>query len=205
MKKLFILFAFLFAVSTFAATFTFPGWKCTDVAKIDAAIAAAPNAWTKASLKCIKQYIQTPPATFEDVVKVSETFAKDVPERHRLSIPKQYARCARRDLIKAAFIWSKANPSNYDIHFYLTDDNVLNLSAVEVYKGIYNNLMTYNYHVSVVKRAINKMVDVSINASVTTGKEDFQRLNRKYSKNLLKDKATWKPIVALIRTTLDTF
>ena len=56
-----------------------------------------------------------------------------------------------------------------------------------------------------VKRAINKMVDVSINANVTTGKEDFQRLNRKYSKNLLKDKATWEPIVALIRTTLDTF
>ena len=204
MKKLFILFAFLFAVSTFAA-YTFPGWKCVDIAQIDAAIAAAPNAWTKASLKCIKQYIQTPPATFEDVVKVSEAFAKDVPERHRLSIPKQYARCARRDLIKAAFIWSKANPSNYDIHFYLTDDDVLGLSDAEVYKGIFSNLMTYNYHVSVVKRAINKLVDVSINANVTTGKEDFQRLNRKYSKNLLKDKATWKPIVALIRTTLDTY
>lgn len=204
MKKLFILFAFLFAVSTFAA-YTFPGWKCTDVAKIDAAIAAAPNAWTKASLKCIKQNIQTPPATFEEVVKVSEAFAKDVPERHRLSIPKQYARCARKDLIKAAFIWSKANPSNYDIHFYLTDDDVLGLSDAEVYKGIFSNLMTYNYHVSVVKRAINKLVDVSINANVTTGKEDLQRLNRKYSKNLLKDKATWEPIVALIRTTLDTF
>ena len=205
MKKLFILFAFLFAVSTFAATFTFPGWKCTDVAKIDAAIAAAPNAWTKASLKCIKQYIQAPPATFEEVVKVSEAFAKDVPERHRLSIPKQYARCARKDLLKAAFVWAKANPSSYDIHFYLTDAAELGLSDNDIYKGIYSNLMEYKYHVSVVKRAIHKLVDVSVTANVTTGKTDFQKLNRKYSKNLLTDKTTWEPVVAMIRTTIDTF
>ena len=205
MKKLFILFAFLFAVSTFAATFTFPGWKCTDVAKIDAAIAAAPNAWTNASLKCIKQYIQAPPATFEEVVKVSESFAKDVPERHRLSIPKQYARCARKDLLKAAFVWAKANPSSYDIHFYLTDAAELGLSDNDIYKGIYSNLMEYKYHVSVVKRAIHKLVDVSVTANVTTGKTDFQKLNRKYSKNLLTDKTTWEPVVAMIRTTIDTF
>ena len=205
MKKLFILFAFLFAVSTFAATFTFPGWKCTDVAKIDAAIAAAPNAWTQASLKCIKQYIQAPPATFEEVVKVSESFAKDVPERHRLSIPKQYARCARKDLLKAAFVWAKANPSSYDIHFYLTDAAELGLSDNDIYKGIYSNLMEYKYHVSVVKRAIHKLVDVSVTANVTTGKTDFQKLNRKYSKNLLNDKTTWEPVVAMIRTTIDTF
>ena len=205
MKKLFILFAFLFAVSTFAATFTFPGWKCTDVAKIDAAIAAAPNAWTNASLKCIKQYIQAPPATFEEVVKVSESFAKDVPERHRLSIPKQYARCARKDLLKAAFVWAKANPSSYDIHFYLTDAAELGLSDNDIYKGIYSNLMEYKYHVSVVKRAIHKLVDVSVTANVTTGKTDFQKLNRKYSKNLQNDKTTWEPVVAMIRTTLDTF
>ena len=205
MKKLFILFAFLFAISTFAATFTFPGWKCTDVAKIDAAIAAAPNSWTKASLKCIKQYIQTPPATFEDVVKVSETFAKDVPERHRLSIPKQYARCARKDFLKAAFVWAKANPSSYDIHFYLTDAAELGLSDNDIYKGIYSNLMEYKYHVSVVKRAIHKLVDVSVTANVTTGKTDFQKLNRKYSKNLPTDRTTWEPVVAMIRTTIDTF
>ena len=207
MKKLFILFAFLFAVSTFAATFTFPGWKCTDVAKIDAAIAAAPNIWVKCTLECLKQFARKSPANFEEVLTITtaQAQADNVPERHRLSIPKQYARCARKDLLKAAFVWAKANPSSYDIHFYLTDAAELGLSDNDIYKGIYSNLMEYKYHVSVVKRAIHKLVDVSVTANVTTGKTDFQKLNRKYSKNLPTDKTTWEPVVAMIRTTIDTF
>ena len=36
-------------------------------------------------------------------------------------------------------------------------------------------------------------------------KSDLQRLNRKFSKNLLDNKAAWEPVIAKLRTTLETY
>ena len=36
-------------------------------------------------------------------------------------------------------------------------------------------------------------------------KTDLQKMNRKFSKNLLDDKAAWEPVIAKIRTTLETY
>ena len=209
MKKLFILFAFLFAVSTFAATYKFPGWKCTDVAKIDAAIAVSPTAYSTFSLQCLKRLALKAPESFDDILAVVAAETKNIPQESarknfEIHMSKKLS-VVRGEFVKAAFAWSKTHPDRYDIFFYLNRAEELNFSDTEVYSGILENLLSYDYGVKIVKRSVEKLVDVSCSVKVTTQKADFQRLNRKYSKNLLKDKATWEPVVALIRTMIDTY
>ena len=38
-----------------------------------------------------------------------------------------------------------------------------------------------------------------------TVKADLKKLNRLFSPKLLKDKAAWEPVIAMIRTALDTY
>lgn len=39
----------------------------------------------------------------------------------------------------------------------------------------------------------------------TKAKTTLKKLNRLYSPHLIKDKASWEPVVAMIRTALDTY
>jgi len=56
-----------------------------------------------------------------------------------------------------------------------------------------------------VARMIDKIIDLAPGLTGIDVKADLQKLNRKYSKNLLKNKAKWEPIIAKIRTTLETY
>ena len=53
--------------------------------------------------------------------------------------------------------------------------------------------------------AIDRIIDVGPTLSGVDVKGDLQKLNRKFSRFLLKDKAKWEPVIAKIRTTLETY
>ena len=60
--------------------------------------------------------------------------------------------------------------------------------------------------VSLIPKMIDAIVKNSITANIdpATLKKDFQNLNRIYSINLIKNKEKYEPIVAKIRTILET-
>lgn len=71
MKKFFALLSIAFAAVTLsAADYTFPGWKCTDKAKITAAIAAAPDDGIKLRDSILLQLAETPPNTYAELCAI---------------------------------------------------------------------------------------------------------------------------------------
>ena len=58
------------------------------------------------------------------------------------------------------------------------------------------------------RQAIDALLNAAVMVDGTDGinvKSDLQRLNRKFSKNLLDNKAAWEPVIAKLRTTLETY
>lgn len=51
----------------------------------------------------------------------------------------------------------------------------------------------------------NVLLAAAVTLDAKTVKTDLQKLNRKYSKNLLVDKTAWEPVIAQIRTTLENY
>ena len=225
MKK-FILSALMctLAVATYAATFVHPGWKCTDVSKLDTMYAIAKEAkdFNNASIMaCLKKFAEVGvPTTFdaykkliEDAVDVTAkdmgiTDAKQITdEKTRCVVQSAYCRseftieayqfCLKE--IKNGDIWCK----RYTIHFVLYRD--IEITANDKYTIIKNWCMEFD-EINLNKQAIDAMVAVSNFTDIddATLKADFKKLNRKYSAKLIENKEKYEPIVAKIRTILET-
>ena len=110
--------------------------------------------------------------------------------------------------IREAWEFCMKNPSYYDIYYVIHKESVLNLSAVQRYLALRDNLLKYRMSASVARMALDAFFDAAVLADGTDGisvKTDLQKMNRKFSKNLLDDKAAWEPVVAKIRTTMETY
>lgn len=210
MKKLFALLLTFAAVALFAADYQFPGWKCTDQAKLTAAAAAAPNAWAKAQIAVLQKLAAKQPADFaefcaviDEVVKGSEIESK---EYAFVYFKKQFAYC-RGEFMSEAWEFCVKNPTEYDL-FYLLNKSKVQLSDVTRYSSIRDYLLKYRYDVATTNCALDMLIDLAASVDGTDSisvKTDLQKMNRKFSKNLLDDKAAWEPVIAKIRTTLETY
>lgn len=83
----------------------------------------------------------------------------------------------------------------------------ISLSDKEIYEALVSNLIKYNLNPSIIKRAVDKIIELGITIDVDQNimKQNLQKLNRKYSQKLITDKANYEAIVASIRTALETF
>jgi len=214
MKTITSLFLFaLVSVSAFAADTIWPGWNCNDSARIEVALAATTDANRKVDLNILKNIVAEKPASYEALCKIIDTAVNaqtNIPETYKLHLKNAYKKqipLLRSIFLKEAWAFCKANPSAYDINYYLYDSamQALSMTDVERYSGLLNCLLTYNCSAGQVKSAVTLLIDLGINEKITTQKEDLTKLNRKYSKMLLTDKATWEPVIALIRTAIDTY
>lgn len=212
MKKFFALLSIAFAAVTLsAADYTFPGWKCTDKAKITAAIAAAPDDGIKLRDSILLQLAETPPNTYAELcaivdkaVDASEITTKDY---YKIQYKKQFPFC-RNEFIAEAWEFCKKNPSDYDFYYVAYQTKQLNFTDLQVYAYMRDYLFKNSPNATLARQAIDALLNAAVMVDGTDGinvKSDLQRLNRKFSKNLLDNKAAWEPVIAKLRTTLETY
>lgn len=212
MKKFFALLSIAFAAVTLtAADYTSPGWKCTDKAKITAAIAAAPDDWAKLRDTILLQLAETPPNTYAELcaivdktIDASDVKAKDY---HKIAFKKQFPYC-RNEFVSEAWEFCKKNPSSYDFYYVAYKAKQLNFTDLQVYAYMRDYLFKNSPNATLTRQAIDALLNAAVMVDGTDGinvKSDLQRLNRKFSKNLLDNKAAWEPVIAKLRTTLETY
>ena len=211
MKKFFALLFLSISAVTFAADYTFPGWKCTDKAKITAAIAAAPDDGIKLRDSILLQLAETPPNTYAELctivdktIDASDVKAKDY---HKIAFKKQFPYC-RNEFIVEAWEFCKKNPSDYDFYYVAYWTKQLNFTDLQVYAYMRDYLFKNSPPAALTRQAIDVLLNAAVMVDGTDGinvKSDLQRLNRKFSKNLLDNKAAWEPVIAKLRTTLETY
>ena len=211
MKKFFALLFLSISAVTFAADYTFPGWKCTDKAKITAAIAAAPDDGIKLRDSILLQLAETPPNTYAELcaivdktIDASDVKAKDY---YKIQYKKQFPFC-RNEFIAEAWEFCKKNPSDYDFYYVAYQTKQLNFTDLQVYAYMRDYLFKNSPNATLARQAIDALLNAAVMVDGTDGinvKSDLQRLNRKFSKNLLDNKAAWEPVIAKLRTTLETY
>ena len=211
MKKFFALLFLSISAVTFAADYTFPGWKCTDKAKITAAIAAAPDDWAKLRDTILLQLAETPPNTYAELCAIVDKTidASDVKTKdyYKIQYKKQFPFC-RNEFIAEAWEFCKKNPSDYDFYYVAYQTKQLNFTDLQVYAYMRDYLFKNSPNATLARQAIDALLNAAVMVDGTDGinvKSDLQRLNRKFSKNLLDNKAAWEPVIAKLRTTLETY
>lgn len=211
MKKFFALLFLSISAVTFAADYTFPGWKCTDKAKITAAIAAAPDDGIKLRDSILLQLAETPPNTYAELCAIVDKTidASDVKTKdyYKIQYKKQFPFC-RNEFIAEAWEFCKKNPSDYDFYYVAYRTKQLNSTDLQVYAYMRNYLFKNSRNATLARQAIDVLLNAAVMVDGTDGinvKSDLQRLNRKFSKNLLDNKAAWEPVIAKLRTTLETY
>lgn len=215
MKKIFaIMICTLTAASAFAAEFVFPGWKCTDVDRIDAAMAAADTLHRKVEMQILRVLAEQPPATFDALrAAVEQTVDKvDAPSADagakalwKVTWTKQFA-YNRMEFFPETLAYCKDHPSSYDLFIALRGQRY-GMSNTEIYTGLTTCLIKYpdTYTVSVVREAVKKMVAAAVTAEVKTQKADLEKLNRIYSIKAIENPSGWTPVVSMIRTAMATY
>jgi len=214
MRKLFAIFVctLFAALAAPAAEYAFPGWRCTDAAKINAALANARTDIEKLYCRVLLAVHDRTFGSFADLRTAVETVVNA-----DTALPETVKRSFARDTVKilawirrldlaGAYAWAKQNPSKYDLCIYENWSKPLELSDTEVYTGIMRCLTSnYKYSPAVVRVCVEKLIAAAPGADIKTQKADLQRLNRKYSPLLLTDRAAYEPVVVMIRTAIDTY
>jgi len=213
MKKIFTvsLFAAL-SLSAFAA-YKFPGFHCTDPALYAAAAseAAAVNKYSKCINIILMKMLQSPVKNFADYCALvdsvvdAEKFTHESGKKSLKTNLKKKIPYIKDLWIEDAWQFCQANPSELDLGFVINKNKALGMTDAQVYAYLIDRLLHENFKPYHVSMAVDKLVAIVPILSGVDAKGDFQKLNRKYSIFLLKDKAKWEPVIAKIRTALETY
>ena len=157
------------------------------------------------------QLAETPPNTYAELcaivdktIDASDVKAKDY---RKIAFKKQFPYC-RNEFIVEAWEFCKKNPSNYDFYYVAYKAKQLNFTDLQVYAYMRDYLFKNSPNATLTRQAIDVLLNAAVMVDGTDGinvKSDLQRLNRKFSKNLLDNKAAWEPVIAKLRTTLETY
>lgn len=214
--KYFILFlsAFVF-VSVHAAT-TISVTE-TDLAKAEAAIKDPKDTYSKFIATCVKNCIVNNYVNFDDmyqmvrkeVAVLAENNKYYTPEKleHRAALVAKCLTHVRPHLRKGAFGLTTKYPDYYDLGMYMTWAEH-GLSDADLYTTLVKYLTKFHAvaRPDLVLRAVNKVIELGATVdTITTQKQDLQKLNRIYSQKVLKDKESWEPVCSQIRTAIDTY
>lgn len=185
-----------------------------DIKKIEEAIANPDNTYTKMTASIAKNLVTTDYKTFADmqamvvkeVAALTATGYKGDRLKDREVINTKLCCQTITKFRKNAFDLAKAYPQAYDVGMYLNWPEH-GLSDAELYNVLITYLLKFNdkLQVSVVNKAIDRIIEISSVANINNVKTDLQKLNRIYSMKVLKDQETWEPVVSKIRTILDTY
>ena len=213
MKKFFAfsLFATL-ALSAFA-DYQFPVFFCNDPAKFEASIAAATRLPSKCRDTILLRMLQKPVGSFAEFCTLVDTVVDELkgnadPQKVadiKIAMKKQIP-YIKNLWIADAWKFCQANPTWYDECYVCSKYRVIGMTDAQAYTWLMDRLQKSKHqNPENVSRIIDKIIDLAPGLTGIDVKADLQKLNRKYSKNLLKNKAKWEPIIAKIRTTLETY
>lgn len=206
MRKLFLfsLFAFVFA-SAEAAVVTEE-----KIAAYNDQIAKATAPAAKADLQASIDVLGgADPVTFEEIVaRCKAAFAK-----HNYTND-AYARTKACQIAcwmysgkfaVEAFKVARADNNVFVYYLARTHRKLLGLSDAEVFDIYVDRLSTGNINAAGAKDTVGELLKLAPSMDETKVKAVLKKLNRLYSPFLIKDKAAWEPVVAMIRTAMETW
>jgi len=189
-----------------------------DVAKLTAKLAEtkAENWWQTGELqvKIALAKLGTPKtfAEFKAAVQAGadavKTFPSDVSKQNFVDDQiagkgRWWYKCA---LMKDAYAYVKTlNKPSCLRHFVIWYDSRLGLAEEDLYAQTMTVVTKCSLSSVAAMRAVSQIVKLGAVMDEATIKADLKKLNRLYSPYLIKDKAAWEPVVATIRTALETY
>ena len=213
MKKVYAICLFATLALSAFADYTFPGFFCNDPAKFQASIADATTLSSKCRDTILLRMLQKPVNSFAEFAALVDTVVDELkgnadPEKvaaMRVGLKKQIP-YIKNLWIADAWKFCQANPTWYDECYVAGKYRAIGMSDAQAYTWLIDRLLkSKRQNPENVARIIDKIIDLAPGLTGVDVKADLQKLNRKYSKNLLKNKAKWEPIIAKIRTTLETY
>ena len=213
MKKIFTVSLFAALILSAFADYTFPGFTCKDPA-VYAASAAKTN---KPVVKCrdlvLKRMLEKPVTSFAEfgaavdavIDENKASFAKEGEIAFARRFIRKHLGTQMKLYPKELWTYCKQNPGWYDFVFVLTCYKSV-MSDAEAYAWVRDRILQQKKpDPKQTKRAVAFLIEIGPTLSNADVKADLQKLNRIYSTKLLDDKAKWEPVVALIRTALETY
>ena len=235
MKKFLVLSSLLTVLTVIAAPVKMIPFNTMDVATINTALTAAQNSAETPALIVIKLTIlknvreknvktfaalQTEVNTVVDQFVAAGKITETQGASYKILLTKQFALVSffgkpaftveeTKAMVKAGWEFAKLNPSNYDVSYITNAYKLLDLTDKEAYLEILSQIKKYNGNIiggqTESLKAVKLFVKLAATVDVTTQKADLQTLNRIYSPKLLVNKTAWEPVVAIIRTALETY
>ena len=208
MRKLFAILLFIvFAAPVFAAIATPEQLKIYQER-----LAAATNDLQRGDEQAnIDIYGGDDPQSFDEIVtRTKAAFAKHnyVNDKYAISKACQIA-CWSYNGKFGADAYKVARADNNFFVYYLarTHRQALGLTDDECFDIYSAALLRDGAFLSMddVRSAVDDLIKLAPMVDEAKAKTTLKKLNRLYSPRLIKDKASWEPVVAMIRTALDTY
>lgn len=201
--------ACLLAITTaaYAQEFKYPGSKCTDLAILQEQLALAPNNDYKVLLSAQIAYVQSPPATFDDactmISGIAEQIIPGASDDAKAYYCKQFAYIKHLWLDDLA-AFCLANPSAYDLNIALRGKEQGKPWALSVLVACVSN---YDLRAAGVPKALTALVDYHLSGDLASDefKVILEKMDIRYTNQLIKNKEEWAPVVAGIRTLRERF
>jgi len=218
MKRVFFVMVFIVALVSLNAAYVFPGWHLKDAALFEEQFNQAPSLMAKVFCKSMVTFIQTPPATFDELKTVVEAYAtefktvesdtyimhlvKIVAYNKGINLPN------RATIIKDAFAYCIANPGNGDQNFLTLPAEMLGITEETKNKMTYEAFIKDYYMppsqtLRLVKQYLNYLATADIPNDVAY--TQISTLNKIYTNKLVDNPTAWEPVVAHIRTVLEAY
>lgn len=208
MRKLFAILLFIvFAAPVFAAIATPEQLKIYQER-----LAAATNDLQRGDEQAnIDIYGGDDPQSFDEIVtRTKAAFAKHnyVNDKYAISKACQIACWSYNGKFGAdAYKVAKADNNFFVYYLARTHRQALGLTDDECFDIYSAALLRDGAFLSMddVRSAVDDLIKLAPMVDETKAKTTLKKLNRLYSPRLIKDKASWEPVVAMIRTALDTY
>ena len=149
------------------------------------------------------------PQSFDEIVtRTKAAFAKHnyVNDKYAISKACQIA-CWSYNGKFVADAYKAAKADNNFFVYYLarTHRQALGLTDDECFDIYSAALLRGGLGIDGVRSAVDALIKLAPMVDETKAKTTLKKLNRLYSPRLIKDKASWEPVVAMLRTALDTY
>ena len=205
MRKIFAILLFIVsAAPIFAAD------KNTQIEKWTGILAEAKSDVQRADAQAsLDIFSGAEPQSFEEIVdRVKVSFAKHnyVNDKYVITKACQIA-CWNYNGKFVADAYKAAKADNDIFVYYLarTHRQALGLTDDECFDIYASVLLRGGLGINGVRSAVDALIKLAPMVDEAKAKTTLKKLNRLYSPSLIKDKATWEPVVAMIRTALDTY
>ena len=104
-----------------------------------------------------------------------------------------------------AFKAAKADNNIFVYYIASKYKSALGLSDEACFDIYEDALLRHHFNAVMAKRVIDSLLRIAPGIDEAKVKTSLKKLNRLYSPYLIKDKAAWEPVVATIRTALETY